>query len=261
MIACLLSALLSASTPWEVLQPGLELGTFQGPPAEGEARIHALRVDPARFTLELRNADAPGEGARRSARQWALRAGAVAAINPSMFAPSGRSVSLMRTPGHVSNGRLTRDKSVLVFGPRKEGLPAMRLLDRECDDVEALLPLYESAAQSIRMLSCKGRNVWAEQPRRFSAAAVGQDDQGRLLLVHARSAYSMHELVDALRALPLGLRRLMYVEGGPEAQLYVRAGGREHEFVGTRELGLRALDSAVGSFPLPNALVVMPRGR
>ena len=246
--------------PWELLAPGLELGTFKGPAApHGDAKIRALRVDPKLYDLRLVSAGAEGEGAPRTAKAWAKRAGGVAAINPSMFKPDGKSVSLFRTKGHLGNPRLTRDKSVLVFGPRRAGLAAMRLLDRECDDVPALLEQYESAVQSIRMVSCTGKNTWAPQARRWSAAAIGQDKQGRLLLLHVRSAYTMHELVDALLALPLGLLRLMYVEGGPEATLYIGVPGRELQLIGSYETGFYELDDNAGAWPLPNALVVVRR--
>jgi hypothetical protein len=57
-------------------------------------------------------------------------------------------------------------------------------------------------------------------------AAVGTDAAGRVLLLHCRKPVSTHALVDALLAMPLGLKRLMYVEGGPQAALFVRVCGR-----------------------------------
>ena len=111
MIAALALAAAAAANSnaghWEALSPGLELGTLQGPPAlHGDAKIRALRVDPKLYDLRLVSAGAEGEGAPRTAKAWARRAGAVAAINPSMFKPDGKSVSLFRTKGHVGNPRL-----------------------------------------------------------------------------------------------------------------------------------------------------------
>jgi len=261
-VALLLAAATAAAPPaaWETLAPGLELGTFAGPAAPGgDRKIHVLRIDPKRFDLQLASASVPGGGKPQSAKAWAKQSKAVAAINAGMFQPGGKGVSMLRAPGRVSNGRLTKDKAVLAFAPKRPGLPAVRLLDRECDDAAAILEDYDGAAQSVRMLSCKGTNVWAAQPKRWSAAAVGQDAQGRLLFLHVRTAYTMHELVDALVALPLGLARLMYVEGGPLAQLYVGAAGREQSFVGSYETGFHELDDNAGAWPIPNVLVVVPK--
>src|SRR5689334_5556677 len=120
MRAVALFALLSApaaAAPWQALAPGLELGTFDGPPADiGDGKIRILRIDPRRYELKLLSASAEKEGRMRTAKQWAASAGAVAAINSSMFRDDGKtSVSLMRTRSHVNNPRLSKDKTLLAF--------------------------------------------------------------------------------------------------------------------------------------------------
>jgi hypothetical protein len=109
------------------------------------------------------------------------------------------------------------------------------MIDRECDDLEHASARYGTLVQSIRMISCDRRNVWAPSERRYSAAAIGVDRRGRVLFIHARTAWPIHELVKALLALPIDLAQAMYVEGGPEAQIYARGGEREVERVGTFE--------------------------
>ena len=93
------------------------------------------------------------------------------------------------------------------------------------------------------MISCKGANVWTQQPKRWSTAAIATDREGRVLLIHVRSPYTVHDLIDNLRKLPLSIDRAMYVEGGPEAQLYVKSGGEEHEFFGSYETGFTESDA------------------
>jgi hypothetical protein len=166
---------------------------------------------------------------------------------------------MMRTRGHVNNPRLSKDNSILVFDPLREDVPSVRLLDRECDELAASMAAYGTAVQSIRMVSCRGKNVWSQQPRRWSTAAIGVDTAGRVLFIHGRSPYSTHDLIDILLGLPIDLRRAMYVEGGPEAQLYVRAGGQEHEFVGSFETGFLESDSNGHAWPVPNVVGVARR--
>ena len=62
---------------------------------------------------------------------------------------------------------------------------------------------------------------------------IGQDSQGRILLIHSRSPWSTHDFIDLLVELPLDLVRLQYAEGGAPAQLFVQAGGATFEVVGT----------------------------
>ncbi len=263
--AVLLAAVLAAAPPpgaqagWQALEPGLELGVFDGPSGAGEQGVVVVRIDPARFELRLLNASAPGQGSLLTARGWAARAGAAAVINAAMYQEDFRtSVSLMRTRDHVNQRRVSKDKAVLAFDPVEKGLPPVRMLDRECDDLARVERGYGTLVQSIRMISCEGKNVWAPSDRRFSAAAIGIDGKGRVLFIHARAAAPIHALVDTLLALPLDLRQAMYVEGGPEAQLYARGGGREIERVGTFE-GAPLADNK-DAWPIPNVVAAVRRG-
>jgi Phosphodiester glycosidase len=245
---------------WTSLEPGVELGVFPGPgTAPGDGKIWVLRLDLRRFELKLVNASA-SDAKPRTVRAWALGAGAVAAINAGMFQTDGlTSVGLMRTRNHQNNPRRnTRYKAVLAFDPVKPELPPVRILDATCGELDAFSPAYGTLIQSIRMVSCDRKNVWAPDAKRWSAAAIGLDGAGRALFIHARSPWPVHDLIDALLTLPLDLRRAMYVEGGPEAQLFVRAGGRELERLG-------ALEGTVGearaglAWEIPNAVVAVRR--
>lgn len=245
---------------FRMLEPGLEWGVFEAPQpsTRGDSKIRVLRIDPTRFEVVLANASAPGEeGKTRTAREWSTAKDLVAAINASMFATDYRtSVSLMRTRDHVNNPRLSKDNAVLLFDPEggKKGLPAARIADRTCDDFEALREQYRGQVQNIRMISCDRRNVWAPQKRYWSTALVGQDGKGRLLFIHARSPWSTHDLIDNLLGLPIDLVRAMYVEGGPEAQLYVKSGDFEEEHVGSYETGFFERDDNTRAWPVPNVL-------
>jgi hypothetical protein len=264
LAAALCAALLVGGAPapapgWQALEPGLDLGLFDGPPgAPGDGKIAVVRVDPRRYRLVLLNASAPGEGALFTARAWAVRHGAAAVINAAMYQADYRtSVSLMRTRDHVNQGRVSKDRTVLAFDALEPALAPARIIDRDCEDLDTIAPRYGTLVQSIRMVSCERKNVWSPSPRRTSAAAIGIDGKGRVLFIHARSPWPVHELVDALLALPIDLRRAMYVEGGPEAQLYVRGGGREVERVGTFESSPGATTGS--AWPVPNVLAAIPR--
>ncbi len=247
---------------WRSLEPGLDLGEYPSPrPSDrGDSIVRILRIDPARFDLRLMNASAPGQGRTRTAKEWCTRAGLVAAINASMYQADHRtSVSLMRSAGHINNPRLSKDRAILAFDRLDRSVPPVAIIDRECDDLDALGGRYGALVQSIRMVSCRGENVWSRQPRRWSAAAIGTDGQGRVLFVHVRSPYSTHDLIDVLMDLPLGLARALYAEGGPEAQLYVKSGGFENEWVGSYGSGVNEDDDNHAAWPVPNVIGIARR--
>lgn len=270
MSAALLAALAVAAAPvarppvapaagWQALEPGLEVVLLDGPPgAPGDGKIAVVRIDPRRFRLVLLNASAPGGGVLRSARAWAHHAGASAAINASMYQQDYRtSVSLMVTPGHVNQRRVSKDRALLAFDPAASGAPPVKLVDLDCDDLEEARRSFGTLVQSIRIVSCERKVVWAPSERRFSTAAVGVDGEGRVLFVHARSPWPVHALAAALLAAPIDLRRAMYVEGGPEAQLYARGGGKELERLGAFE---SAPEAAPGEgWPVPNVIAAVRR--
>lgn len=264
MLALLLAATLGAApaaSPWKSLEPGLELGSFQGPANDiGDRQIHVLRVDLSRFELALLNASAEKRG-NLTAKQWCAAKGCIAAINASMFKTDGlTSVGLMRTRLHVNNpDDVKKYKAVLAFDPLASSGPRAQLLDTDVDDLGSAKKRWGALVQNLRMVDAHRENRWGPSKKRWSTAAVALDSQGRLLFIHCRSPYPVHALVDALLALPLGLQRAMYVEGGPEAQLYVRAGGEEHEYVGSYETGFFESDNNHEAWPVPNVLAVMPK--
>ncbi len=247
---------------WHPLQPGLELAGFAvGADLRGTgSMIRVLRIDPDRFELRLFNASSPEEGESRTAREWAERHGLVAAINAAMYQEDYRtSVSLMRTRDHANNAHKTRDMAILAFDPLDDAAPRVKIIDLECDRWEDWRERYGAMVQSIRMLSCTGRNVWSPQPRRSSTAAIGTDRQGRLLFVLARTPMATRDLIETLRELPLELDRLMYAEGGSEAQLFIRGPDRDYEIFGQFERGLDEAAVDLQPWPLPNVLGIVPR--
>jgi len=247
----------AAAEPWRELEPGLDLAEVSAPADDADDRsLHVLRIDTERYDLVLLNASATEEGELHTARSWSRDHGLVAAVNASMYQQDYRtSVSLMRTRDHVNNSYVSKDNTVLAFDPLDDQAARAVLIDRTCDDFESLSARYGSLVQGIRMVSCHGNNTWSQQRRRHATAAIGVDGAGRILLIYCERPMTTHDLIDRLIAAPLGLVRCMYAEGGPPSQLYVNAGGEEHEYVGGIVGGSRLGDA----YPVPNVLGVRRR--
>jgi hypothetical protein len=263
LVLALLPAALAGEAPppdetWRTAAPGVEVGRL--PASPGGPIVTVVRVDPKRNAFRLLSARLEGQKEPPSAPEWVARAGVLGAINAGMFQGDGLTpVAYARAGTRVVNGRWNRDNAVFVAEPEGGGRPA-RILDRTCDDVPGESAAYGVVLQNIRMLDCQGRNVWAQQARRWSTACVGEDHAGRILLVHVRAPFSTHDLIDVLRGLPLGLTRLMYVEGGPEASLYLKVGGETLVAeMGSFETGFFESDDNKRFWPLPNVLAFGPR--
>jgi hypothetical protein len=247
---------------WQQLAKGLELGTFLAPqPAEvGDSLVRVLRIDPKYYRLRLLNSSAIENGVPLTPKQWCRQNGLIAAINPSMFQTDYKtSVSLMRTKTHTNNPRLSKDMTVLAFNRQDSNVPRAKIIDRQCEDFQFWKQKYGTLVQSIRMLSCKGKNVWKPQPRRWSTSAIGIDRQDNILFTHVRSWYSTHDLINILIKLPLDISRAMYTEGGPQAQLYINSGNKELEFAGSYETNPNNTNEDSISWPLPNVVGISKR--
>jgi hypothetical protein len=245
------------STAWKNLEPGLDFGTFYAPKKSvfGDSLIRVLRADTRYFALKLLNSSALTPPKRYSVKKWVNQSALVAGINASMYQKNQvSSVSYMKTGKHVNSTWVSKDKTILAFDPTEKNIPTVKIIDRECEDFDALRNQYATLIQSIRMVSCKGENVWAPQNKMWSTAAVGTDHHGRILFIHVRSPYPTHELINMLLQLPIDLKRAMYVEGGADAQLYISTGKVAHEFIGSYSTGSREHDENTFASPVPNIL-------
>ena len=243
--------------PWLPLETGLELGSFVAPiksPA-GDSIIQVLKIDPNHFNFRLTGTSFEKSSATRGAKEWARKNNLVATINASMFQRDNKtSVSLMKTHKQVNNTWVSKDKTIFAFDPKSPSLPKVQIIDRECQDFKKLRTQYRTLIQSIRMVSCKQENVWAQQSKISSIAAIGIDTFGHILFIHSRSPFSGHDFIANLLKLPIHLKRAMYTEGGPSAQLYVHSGNREFEFLGNFSSGKTPGGANKFAWPIPNVI-------
>jgi hypothetical protein len=248
----------SPESYWQSFESGLDFAGFPAPllAESGDAMIRILRIDPARFELRLLNASASEDRAPQTPKQWAANHALVAVINASMYQEDGRtSVSLMTTKSHTNHSRLSKDNAVLAFDRLADDVPPVQIIDRTCQNFDHLRTRYRTLVQSIRMVSCRGENVWSVRPNKWSTAAIGLDRRGRVLFIHVQSPYSTHDVANMLLALPIDLQNAMYVEGGPQAQLYIRTAEQEIELAGVYETGIVSGDFGQ-AWPLPNVVGV-----
>jgi hypothetical protein len=180
------------------------------------------------------------------------------AINAGMYREDHRTnVGYLRHGARHNNPRWNaKYMSALAFGPRRAGLPAAVLADLDAPDAKARLDGYESVVQNLRLLKGSGVNVWSQQPKRWSEAAVGLDKEGRVLFLFSRAPFSGWEFAEQVRRLPLGVRRAMHVEGGPEASLSIRSPKLTLDLSGSYETGFNENDDVGNQWPIPNVIGV-----
>jgi hypothetical protein len=256
--------LLTARAPeWQTLAPGMDLKylTPQRTGA-GNSAITILRMDPKHWELALLGTSQTGETAGHTAREWCAKGKFTAAINAGMFSTDGKMhIGYMRSGEHVNSSKRNSYQSVATFNPLDARLAAFHIFDLDAPQVsfEGILKDYGSVVQNLRLIKRAGVNVWPQQEKKWSEAALGEDNAGRILFLFSRAPFSMHDLNQELLAAGIGVVAAQHLEGGPEAQLYFRAGGVEKEMFGSYESSFSENDTNVIPWPIPNVLAARPR--
>jgi len=250
---------------WTPLAPGMELGIFavNKPSLVGDSRITILRIDPKLWELILIGKSWNSESENQTARDWCESHKLTAAINAGMFgADYTTHLGYLGSKGHMNNSQVNKYMSAAAFDPKKgKGLPEFRIfdLDGPSDTMDTIIDDFSSVVQNLRLIKRPGENRWSQQDKMWSEAALGEDNSGRVLFIFSRSPFTMHDLNRELLSIGIGLVAAQHLEGGPEAQLYLRIGNVTHEMFGSYETSFRENDGNAVPWPIPNVLGVRPR--
>ena len=250
----------ATESPWVALGGGLELGRF---PLAGQgfppAQVHVLRVDPRLWELTLHGLPSKESGGY-TAREWSRREGLVAAINAGLYQADYRTHSgYMRADGTVFSRGTNGYLSAAAFDPVSTDAPPFRIFDLDVDPLAAVTQRYRRVVQNLRMIKRPGENRWSPQDRRWSEAALGEDNEGRALLIFCGAPLPLDRLIGALLSLPLGLVAAQHLEGGSQAQFFVAAGGQTTELVGGDEGAFPAPYPNRPAWPIPNVIGIRAR--
>ncbi len=250
-----------ANLEWEELVPGLEYTeapSFIRCMNIGDNLIRIVRADLKKLKLKLLCADQLDTG-NMTADTWCNRYHLLAVINAGMYgADQYSSTGFMKNDDYINNKRLNKAyKAIVVFNPVDNNLPYFQIIDTDCQpDWKNLLKKYRSASQGLRMIDCNRSNRWSKQAKYWSTACIGEDSRGHTLFIHSRTPYMVSDLNRILLSLPLDIRNVMYVEGGPESSLYVHADGKEIKSFGSYETDFYFSDDNDQYWPIPNVMAI-----
>ena len=232
LIMMFLVCTLNAQVTWNTIDEGFEIGTYVSPKPSsiGNSTMTILRVDPKLYDFDIKH-----EYYGNTADVWSKKHNLLAVVNAGMYDRNGMNMGAMKNFDSIYNPKLNKDNAILAFNPKSKGLPLVDIIDTKYVDAERLLKEYNSYTQSIRMVSLSGNNLWAPRNLMWSVLVVAMDKQGKVLFIHCRSPYPMHTFIDIVLQSPLNVRNMMYLEGGPEASLYVNNCGTELSLMGSYE--------------------------
>ena len=147
-------------------------------------------------------------------------------------------------------------RAALVADP-KSGGPAARVLDLDLHPIRPDALPWREVAQSFMLFDDGGRIRVRKSNQVAYRTLVGEDAQGRILVIATEGGYTLYELAGLLRTLPLGLMRVMSMDGGEEAVMCVNAGGLRYASFGHRQSDGRIPNPARPTVPLPAVVTIL----
>jgi len=236
---------------------------IEKPTSTAKSQITVVRIDPKLWELVFICISQTGETSGKTAREWCKSYKLTASINAGMFDTNNKThVGYLRYQKHVNNGQVNNYKSIAAFNPKRDKeLPQYKIFDLDVPGVtiNSILKDYSSAVQNLRLIKKPATNVWNQQNRKWSEAAIGEDNAGRILFIFSRSPFSMHDLNEELLKSGIGIVAAQHLEGGPEAQLYLNVGNVELDLFGSYETSFKENDGNNTAWPIPNIIGIRPR--
>jgi len=241
---------------WIDVDKGLYFAKIDAPIKSdvGDSKITILKINPSFYQFKLISSKEL-QTKNKTAKEWADREDLKAVINTSMFQLDFQtSVGYMKNFEYINNPILNKDNTILAFNRKVNDVPEIQIIDLKCQDWNVLKGQYHAFIQGIRMIDCNQQNRWIQQEKRFSIACIAVDKQGNILFILSRSPYSGHDLILNLQRLPLNIYNAMYLEGGPEASLYINHNGFEYGAMGSYEINFNENDENDFFWNLPNVI-------
>ncbi len=248
--------LLSGDVHWKNVDEGLFLKEFDFREVSN-AKVTIVKIDPKVYSFKLLSASELGK-VKMTPKQWCQKCSLFSAINAGMYQEDGlKNVGYMKNFNHINNSRLNTYKAILAFNPVDPDVPEIQIIDLQYQDFDKLKSKYHTLIQNIRMISCQQENVWKRQEKASSIAAFGIDKDGNAMFIFTEAPFSGHDFGNILLSLPISIYNAMYLEGGPEANLYFSGMGIEFEKGGIDTGFKEAVKVLVR--PVPNVIGIEKR--
>jgi uncharacterized protein YigE (DUF2233 family) len=250
----------SAVVPWKVLATGLSFARWPGQaPIGKDISLAILRIDPEQWSFkvfynkELKSID-----------DWQQSTGASVICNGGYYqenyAPAGRILVNGASYGPYKNSNM---KAMFLAEPKKglKQLPKATIIDLKDPDSDAMISFYEQGIQSFPvLLDPKGQVRVNPSSFQASRTVIAQDQSGIMyLLVTEKSAFTLFDLGNYLKALPLNLRFALNLDGGSRTQLSVRVGPNHFRFSGQSETSQTTRFFFPEPIKLPSVIGLFPR--
>jgi exopolysaccharide biosynthesis protein len=252
---------------WEPLAGGMDVAVWDpGVECGGEVPpLILVRVDPERFrftTYHYSNENLP---APLTIKEWQRRTGASILVNAGQFKDDYSYMGWLFKDGRsLGTKRHPQWQGLFVAEPILPGVRKTRVLDLSVELFSADQPAYREAAQSLMLLDRTGKPRVRQTGKRAHQTAIGEDRDGRILLVKTTDVVGLWEMAECLKdGLPT-IWQLMAMDGGSSSDLLIAghlplARGPGNAAREGQSLQPLVDGSGIHHIPLPSVIGIAPR--
>jgi uncharacterized protein YigE (DUF2233 family) len=249
-----------AGVPWKILAPGLSF--FRWPVRSSNSpdnNLAILRIDSEQWSFKVFFNKEP-----KSVEEWQQTTGAAVICNGGYyqenFVPAGRILVNGTSVGPLKNRHM---KAMFLAEPRKGLLqiPKATIIDLKDPDSEEKISAYEQGIQSFPvLLDPKGQVRVNPSSFQDSRTVIAQDQAGIIyLLVTEKAYFTLFDLGNYLKDLPLNFRFILNLDGGSKTQLLIRFGTYNFRISGRSETSPPARLFIPETIKLPSVIGLFPR--
>jgi hypothetical protein len=231
---------LSVELPWLELGLGLHFCEVNAPTPSihiDSAKISILKLNPNYFEFEFLTATEYGNTAR-TAPEWSQEFEFQIIANAGMYNATKLQTNkgYLKNRSHINNPKvLPHYNAVIALHPNDSTLQQAQIFDLTCTPLSQLRKKYNSFAQGMRMIDCNGIPLaWDKNPDQLCSMIVASTDSaGNFYFFFTRAPFSHQQMISFLLGFQLNIRETIYLEGGPEASLYINLPTQTIERYGT----------------------------
>ena len=274
LVSCLLTTMSSTLTAqerqdtlpkWHELQKGLYFWEPDAPEKSivNDSRIFILKADPRLCDFKLLSASEYGKK-NRPADVWAKEFGVNVIVNAGMFNMGNKrsNKGYMKNYSHINNSKMNGYYNVMMaMNPKHTSNPEMMLYDLTCTKWESIRAEYHTYCQGIRMIDCNANPMaWDKRPGQSCSMVISATDIfGNIYFIFARSPYTHQKMINFLMQLLPEVRTTVYLEGGPEASLYIQTGDTIISKIGSYVSKTYENDNNDHFWKIPNVIGIKSR--
>ena len=252
----------STTLTWQNLAAGLAFSRWS---VQSESRvldvITILRFNPDQWAFKVFYNSTP-----KTLQEWQQITKAPIVCNGGFFQENYRPVGRILVNGASIGPTKNNSMKGMFLAEPKSGLdkiPKARLIDLKEEKSEETISQYDQGIQSFPVLLDSKGQVRVN-PSNFQAnrTVIAQDIQGHILiLITERPFFTLYDLGNYLKALPLGIAFALNLDGGYRTQLAIQVKGFRYVHAGQGETQETArLFFPEGTVKLPSVIGIFFRG-